>query len=100
MDNVNVELSDELITNKLPLDMKKTNESELFGFDPKDVNFVDDRYSDEWLDDDSVPDSEKLAFFESLNWQPAKNLATEYGITTEEQYQEFLKNQAQNKSNN
>lgn len=55
---------------------------------------VDSEHDEDWLDDDSIPDEEKLAYFNSLDWVPVRNLATEFGITSPEEHEEFLKKQA------
>lgn len=52
---------------------------------------IDDFHDEDWLDDDSVSDEEKLAYFQSLDWKPARNLATEFGITSQEQYDEYVR---------
>lgn len=55
---------------------------------------IDSDHGDDWLEDETISDSEKMAYFESLGLEPIKNLATEYGITSQEQYEEFLRNRA------
>ena len=52
---------------------------------------IDSEHNEDWLDDDSISDEEKLAYFDSLDWVPVRNLATEFGITSPEEYEEFLK---------
>ena len=43
---------------------------------------IDSEHNEDWLDDDSISDEEKLAYFDSLDWVPVRNLATEFGITS------------------
>lgn len=61
---------------------------------------IDSAHDEKWLEDENVPDSEKLAYFESLDMKPVKNLATEFGITSQEQYEEFLRNLGTNQHSN
>lgn len=69
--------------------MEKINPPSI-NFDGENIEY-DCEHNEDWLDDDSVSDEEKLAYFNSLDWQPGRNLATEFGITTQEGVDEFMR---------
>lgn len=69
--------------------MENVNQPSI-NFDDEIIEY-DSEHNEDWLDDDSVSDEEKLAYFNSLDWQPGRNLATEFGITTREGREEFMR---------
>lgn len=68
--------------------MEKVNNSKLEY--NSNISEVDSEHDEDWLDDDSISDEEKFAYFNSLDWQPGRNLATEFGITSPAELEDYL----------